>query len=161
MRKPKVAQEHFVLMGGGPPAKSPLRHAADLLGMVIGDDSGSRLYWALVDPGLADSADCSFHEYDGTGVFYTSFSCEPDDAEANLALVHGVLRAGAGRRHHGGGAGDGPEQAAVAHRAQQRAARGPAWSTLGMQWTLPGRVPLGGRRPQGLRGGDARRHRAR
>ena len=91
MCKPKVAQEYFILMGGGPPAKSKLRHAADLLGMVIGDDSGSQLYWALIDPGLADSADCSFHEYDGTGVYYTSFSCEPDDAEDNLALVHGVL----------------------------------------------------------------------
>ena len=91
MHKPKVAQEYFILMGGGPPAKSKLRHAADLLGMVIGDDSGSRLYWTLVDPGLVDSADCSFHEYEGTGVYYTSFSCEPDDAEENLALVHGVL----------------------------------------------------------------------
>ena len=93
MHKPKVAQEYFVLMGGGPPAKSKLRHAADLLGMVVGDDSGSRLYWALIDPGLADSADCSFHEYEGTGVYYTSFSCEPDDAAENLALVEGVLSA--------------------------------------------------------------------
>ena len=52
--------------------------------MVIGDDSGSRLYWALVDPGLADSADMSFHDYEGTG-----------------SLLHLVqLRAGAAREEN-------------------------------------------------------------
>ena len=91
--KEKVAQEHVILMGGGPPADSPLRHAADLLSMIVGDDSGSRLYWALVDPGLADSADCSYHEYEATGSFYTSYSGEPDQAESNLAVVLDVLRA--------------------------------------------------------------------
>jgi predicted Zn-dependent peptidase len=90
--KEKVTQEHVILMGGGPPADSPLRHAADLLSMIVGDDSGSRLYWALVDPGLAESADCSYHEYEGTGSFYTSFSGEPEEAESNLEIVLEVLR---------------------------------------------------------------------
>jgi predicted Zn-dependent peptidase len=91
--KDKVVQEHVVMMSPGPAADSPLRHSADLLAMAIGDDSGSRLYWELVDPGLADSADCSFHEYEGTGAFYTSFGCEPDDAEENLGTVQDVLAA--------------------------------------------------------------------
>jgi len=98
MIKEKVMQEHVFLIASGPSADSPLRHAADLLGMAVGDDSGSRLYWALVDPGLADSAECSFHEYEGAGAFYTSFSCEPDQAEEDLAVVrdvlHGVQRDG-------------------------------------------------------------------
>jgi predicted Zn-dependent peptidase len=80
------------MMSPGPSATSPLRHAADLLGMAIGDDSGSRLYWELIDPGLADSADCSFHEYDHTGVFYTSYSCEPEKAQSNLEIIRKVLR---------------------------------------------------------------------
>jgi predicted Zn-dependent peptidase len=92
MVKGKVMQEHVILVAQGPPAKSPLRYAADLLSLAVGDDSGSRLYWALVDPGLADSADFSFHEYDGTGSYYTSFSCEPEQAEDNLARVLQVLR---------------------------------------------------------------------
>jgi predicted Zn-dependent peptidase len=91
MTREKVTQEHVILMSPGPAADSPLRHSADLLGMAVGDDSGSRLYWALVDPGLADSADCSFHEYEGTGSFYTSFSGEPEQAEANLGMVLEVL----------------------------------------------------------------------
>ena len=81
------------LISPGPSADSPLRHAADLLGMAIGDDSGSRLYWALVDPGLADSADCSFHEYEGAGAFYTSFSCEPEQTQRQpAAIVRDVLQ---------------------------------------------------------------------
>jgi predicted Zn-dependent peptidase len=91
LSKPKVTQEHVYLISSAPPANSPLRHAADTLAMIIGDDSGSRLYWALVDPGLADSADMSFHDYEGAGSFYTSFSCEPGQAEENLAIIHDVL----------------------------------------------------------------------
>lgn len=90
--KEKTTQEHVILIASGPSADSPLRHAADLLSMAVGDDSGSQLYWALVDPGLAESADCSFHEYEGAGAFYTSFSCEPEQAEEDLAIVQDVLR---------------------------------------------------------------------
>src|SRR5262249_27679421 len=63
LTKPSVAQEHVFLLSPGPSADSPLRYAADTLALAIGDDSGSRLYWLLVDPGLADSAACRFHEY--------------------------------------------------------------------------------------------------
>jgi predicted Zn-dependent peptidase len=89
--KAKVAQEHVILISGGPPADSPLRYAADVLAMAIGDDTGSRLYWELIDPGLADTADTSFHDYEGTGSVYTSFSCDPEQVEENLAIVHEVL----------------------------------------------------------------------
>jgi predicted Zn-dependent peptidase len=88
-----VAQEHVILISPGPAAHSALRYAAGTLGMIIGDDAGSRLYWALVDPGLAESADMSFHDYEGTGSFYTSFSCEPENAAKNLAITHRVLKA--------------------------------------------------------------------
>jgi predicted Zn-dependent peptidase len=89
--KEKVTQEHVLIISPGPPADSPLRYAADTLALAIGDDSGSRLYWSLVDPGLADSADTSFHDYEGTGSFYTAFSCEPGRAEENLGIVLDAL----------------------------------------------------------------------
>jgi predicted Zn-dependent peptidase len=91
--KPTVAQQYTVLMSPGPAAASPLRPAADLLGMAIGDDTGSRLYWELVDPGRAESAGCSFSEYDGTGVFYTSFSGTPQSTAENLERTRAVLAA--------------------------------------------------------------------
>jgi predicted Zn-dependent peptidase len=93
LAKNKVTQEHVFLISPGPAADSPLRYTADTLALAVGDDSGSRLYWALVDPGLADSADTSFHEYEGTGSYFTSFSCDPGKVQKNLALTLGVLRA--------------------------------------------------------------------
>lgn len=91
MVKEKINQEHVILLAQGPPAQSPLRFAASLLAMAVGDDSGSRLYWELVDPGLAESAEFSFHEYDGTGAFFTFLSCEPEQAQANIEAVGQVL----------------------------------------------------------------------
>src|SRR5713101_2923130 len=92
VKKDKVTQEHVFMISPGPPVESPLRYAADILATVVGDDSGSRLYWALVDPGLADSADTSFHDYQGTGSFYTSFSCDPSKVETNLEITAKILR---------------------------------------------------------------------
>src|SRR5260370_29751235 len=91
LTKEKVTQEHVILIAPGPAANDPLRYSADTLALALGDDSGSRLYWALVDPGLADSADCSYHEYEGTVSFSTSFSSDPERARENLALVRKVL----------------------------------------------------------------------
>ena len=91
VKKEKVTQEHVFMISPGPPVESPLRYAADILATAVGDDSGSRLYWALVDPGLADSADTSFHDYQGTGSFYTSFSCDPSTVDKNLEITAKIL----------------------------------------------------------------------
>ena len=97
--KDKVAQEHVILVAPGPAADSPMRHAAGVLLTVLGDDSGSRLYWELVDPGLAESADPGHVESagsgldanEGAGAYFTSFSCEPERTEENLDVVRRVL----------------------------------------------------------------------
>jgi predicted Zn-dependent peptidase len=91
LTREKVQQEHVMLLAGGPPADSKMRYAADTLALAVGDDSGSRLYWGLVDPGLADGADCSYYENDGNGCVYASFSCEPGETEGNLGIVRKVL----------------------------------------------------------------------
>jgi predicted Zn-dependent peptidase len=90
--KDKVNQEHVFMLSPAPAAADPLRHAADTLAMILGDDSGSRLHWALVDPGLADSADVSFHDCDGTGVFFTSLFCAPEQTQGNLGIVRRIFR---------------------------------------------------------------------
>ncbi len=89
--KEKTTQEHVILVGEGPSADSPLRHAVCTLALALGDDTGSRLYWSLIDPGLADSADATLDESEGTGAMFVSFSSEPDRADENLAIVRGVL----------------------------------------------------------------------
>ncbi|MFO0814787.1 MAG: pitrilysin family protein [Gemmatales bacterium] len=93
IHKEKVAQEHLMIWSGGPPAASELRYAAEVLAGAIGDDTGSRLYWSLIDPGHADSADFSFHEYQGAGAYLGYVGGDPDEAQANLQRYLGVLKA--------------------------------------------------------------------
>lgn len=89
--KEKLNQEQVILIAPGPPADTTERYAADTLAMIVGDDTGSRLYWALVDPGYADSADLSYHDYDGAGAYFGSFGCEPEDTAENLAIMRAIL----------------------------------------------------------------------
>ena len=51
---------------------------------MFGDDSGSRLYWDLVDTGLTESASVGHYEYQGVGMHFTWISCNPEDAIENF-----------------------------------------------------------------------------
>ncbi|MFO1094261.1 MAG: pitrilysin family protein [Planctomycetaceae bacterium] len=85
--RPQSQQQHLMLMAAAPGAASPLRYAADVLSIVVGDAQGSRLYWELVDPGHAESADLGFNDYDGTGAWVTYVCCRPEDAQRNLDRI--------------------------------------------------------------------------
>ena len=89
--KASVQQQYVVLVNPGPPAAHHLRYAANLLAMALGDSGNSRLHWGLVDTADAESADCSYQEYDGTGAYYVSFVSNGDKAESNLAKIQKIL----------------------------------------------------------------------
>jgi len=80
-------QQHVMQMSAGPSATSPLRLAAELLSVVVGDDAGSRLYWELVEPGLVESADLSYNEYDGSGAYLTYLCATPESTVDNLKRI--------------------------------------------------------------------------
>lgn len=80
-------QQHVMQMAAAPPADSHLRYAADLLAVVVGDDSGSRLYWELVDLGHAEAAEIGYNEYDGSGTWLTYLSCSPEQTLENLDRI--------------------------------------------------------------------------
>jgi predicted Zn-dependent peptidase len=85
-------QEHVVQMGRAPGASDRLRFAAELVSVVVGDDSGSRLFWDLVDPGLVESADLSFNDYEGTGVWSTYLCSTPDSAGPGLRRISEIYQ---------------------------------------------------------------------
>ncbi len=87
----KLTTQHVMQMAPGPEAKSDMRFAAELLSVIVGDDSGSRLFWELVDPGHAESADLSYTEYDGTGAWMSYLSCSPEEAAANIERCQKVF----------------------------------------------------------------------
>ena len=82
LNQTNVTRQYLAMLCPGPSAQDELRYASKVLADVLGDHDGSRLYWALVDPGLADEADFSFWPHDHTGAFMAYVSCDPDRAEA-------------------------------------------------------------------------------
>ena len=80
-------QQTVIGVADAPPLEDDDRFAAQLLATVLGDHTGSRLYWELVDPGHADGAEVSYQDYNQAGTFYTFLSCEPDETQANLGRV--------------------------------------------------------------------------
>ncbi len=83
----EIVREHICLMSQAPSAQSAQRYAAGVLANIMGDDTGSRLYWALVDPALADAVDLDFEPMDGTGLFSAYISCDPKQASKVLKVV--------------------------------------------------------------------------
>jgi predicted Zn-dependent peptidase len=89
--KESGTQEHILVLGPGPAAESPERYAGIILAMAIGDETGSRLYWELVDPGLVESASCGTDQNQACGLTATTFSTDPDETVGNLAIVRRIL----------------------------------------------------------------------
>jgi predicted Zn-dependent peptidase len=83
-------QQYILQLADGPSSEDSDRYAAKLLATIIGDDSGSRLYWELVDPGLVETASLGHYEYQGLGMMFTWLSCAPEDAEANFQRLNEV-----------------------------------------------------------------------
>jgi len=91
VQRQPAAQQYVLQMAAGPAAGDEDRFAAKLLATVVGDDSGSRLYWELIDSGLAESASLGHYEYQGTGVFMSYLSCEPESARDNLQRMTDIF----------------------------------------------------------------------
>jgi predicted Zn-dependent peptidase len=85
--RPAAALEYAVRMSAGPDERSADRFAAKLLATVVGDASGSRLYWELVDPGAAEQASLHHHEFLDAGLFVTQLSCDAAEVDDLLARI--------------------------------------------------------------------------
>jgi predicted Zn-dependent peptidase len=87
--RPAATLGYAVRMAAGPAETDPdaERWAAALLAVVLGDSSGSRLYWSLVDPGLAEHAALGHHDFLDAGLLITQLSCEPEEVDELLERI--------------------------------------------------------------------------
>lgn len=92
IQKPSATQEYAVQLAAAPSVTDDDRFAAKVLATVVGDDSGSRLYWELIDPGLVEHISLSHCDYLGTGLFMTYMSCAAELAPQNLKRVLDLYR---------------------------------------------------------------------
>lgn len=88
----RASQFYLALMAPGVSAQDDRRYEANILANILGDEGNSRLHWALVDPGLVESAAASHDEADGTGTYSVYLQTDPDSAEQARDLLLAELQ---------------------------------------------------------------------
>lgn len=87
IEKPGMNQQHVMQMAPAPASANALRYAAEMVATIVGDDSTGQLYWDLVETGLAETAELSYNDYDGSGVWATYLCCDPNRTHENLSRI--------------------------------------------------------------------------
>ena len=88
----KLAREHVGMMSRAPTGQQSERYAAQLLAVIVGDATGSRLFYALVDPAIADEASMAYEPLDHAGAFVTTLCASPDRAAEAVRIARDELR---------------------------------------------------------------------
>jgi predicted Zn-dependent peptidase len=76
-----VKRHYMIMLAPAPAQADDRRYAAAMLTQILGDGEGSRLHWALIEPGLADEAQAQYEGRDHAGEFVVYASCTPGHAE--------------------------------------------------------------------------------
>ena len=90
-QRDKFVQEHIAI---GTPLVSrsdPRYYAAALLSTILGDETGSRLFWSVYQEGLADAATAQAMEFEDTGMMLVHIGTEPGKAASALAATQREL----------------------------------------------------------------------
>jgi predicted Zn-dependent peptidase len=91
MVHPPATQQYTLEYSPGPGYTDPNRYVTRILGSILGDDTGSRLFWELVDTGLADTAVTYTQEFQDCGLFGIYLACAPDQSEENWSILQSIL----------------------------------------------------------------------
>lgn len=86
-QKTGLNRQHLALYSPSVAMQDDRWYAAKLLSCIIGDSSGSRYFWSLVDPAIADTAFLDLAAMDATGALFSYISCDPE----NAAQVEDIL----------------------------------------------------------------------
>ena len=83
----KATRGYMVMIWPAPHQSDPMRYAAMLCAQIIGDSEGSRLYWSLVETGIAVHAAVGYQGQDGVGEFVGSVVCATEDLDKAESIV--------------------------------------------------------------------------
>jgi len=90
-RRKTLSHSHAVLLAQGPGAQDDERYALSILSNILGDSSGSKMYWELIDKGLADSASVDSDERDGTGCLMVYVSTTPSKLDDVVKTARSIV----------------------------------------------------------------------
>lgn len=84
--------QHYEVMAWPGVHRSDLdRYALRMLCTILADDSGSRLFWELIDTGRAETAAIWPQMFDDCGCLLGYMCCAPEDAKANSEVFQRVI----------------------------------------------------------------------
>mgnify|MGYP002781096594 CR=1 FL=1 len=89
---PDAAQAYLVRVSPAPKTTDPARYATRLLSTVLGDESGSRFFWELIDTGRAEACAMWCQEFAASGAMFTYLVCHPDEMTSNRKRVDKLIR---------------------------------------------------------------------
>jgi len=89
---PKTNQLYTTFISPGYSANREKRYAARVLTEILGGADNSRLFWRLVDTGMAESASAFHQEFDELGLFYVYAQGDPSQEEAISEAISEELR---------------------------------------------------------------------
>ena len=86
-QRPDLQQQLVDIGFPGVSYTDPDRYAAEMLGMILGDSTGSRLYWQVQETGLAEGVGGDYMAMDGTGMLYVAASLQPAKTKRALDAI--------------------------------------------------------------------------
>ncbi len=86
-----AAQAYLLQVAPGPGMSASDRFAVRMLGSILGDEGGSRLFWELIDTGRAEVATLWAQEFADVGGLFSYLICAPDDLDANRYLMNQIF----------------------------------------------------------------------
>lgn len=97
MVHPPATQQYTLEYSPSPSILDPQRYVYRILASILGDDSGSRMFWELTDKGLADLAVAFTNEFEDCGIFGLYLACAPEQQSENWERIESIL--GGARTH--------------------------------------------------------------
>ena len=87
VQRENAAREHIALAFPAPPSADAHAPTADLLAVYLGAATNSRLYWSVIQQGLADEASAEYIDFSDAGLFYVYLSVDPQNASRVLDIA--------------------------------------------------------------------------
>jgi predicted Zn-dependent peptidase len=84
--------KHICLMSPAVGYQDKNAYAATLLSKIIGDDTGSRFFWELVDSAIAESASMNCEAMDGVGAFYSYIRTSSENGDKAMQIVEKIFK---------------------------------------------------------------------
>jgi len=85
-------QQYTVKIWPGVGCNDPARYALRLMASIIADESGSRLFWELIDTGLAETVALWPQFFQECGCIVGYLCCAPEDSADNIHAMERVMQ---------------------------------------------------------------------